>query len=129
MLSPAELKAYTIELMKLTRDKKELEPIQYTVNGVSYLFDADEDANTRMAKARQLLEDNDMPGVLWTTFENQHVELTVNDFKAINTAQAIRSTQLHDRYNALKSYIYSLANEDVQVLTEDFNWDFTIPEK
>lgn len=120
--SPAEMKAYTVEMMKLIRDKKELEPIAYTVNGTEYLFDADADANTRISKARQLLEDNGIPSVLWTTFDNQHVPLSVEDFKAINTAQAVRSTQLHDRYNALKTYIYSLSDDQMSILT-DFSWD------
>lgn len=124
--SPAELKAYTVELMKLTRVKKELEPIEHKVAGVSYMFDADTEANARMSKARQLLEDSGMNKITWTTFDNDSVDLTIDDFKAINIAQAFRSTQLHDRYNQLKTFIYSLENEDVHILTEDFSWDYDI---
>lgn len=121
--SPAEVKAYTVELMKLTRDQKELEPIELAVDGTVYLFDADKDAMTRMAKARQLLEDTELPSIVWTTFDNQHVSLNVSNFKELNIAQAIRSTALHDRYNQLKNYIYALDDKDISVLLNGFSWD------
>lgn len=119
--SPAEMKAYVVEKMKLMRDRKELEPIEH--NG--FMFDADKDAITRMDIARKTLEDNGMESILWTTYDNDHTPLRVEDFAAINTAMAIRSTQLHDRYNRLKNYIYSV--EDTSVLN-DFDWDYELPE-
>lgn len=123
-----DMKAFMVEKMRLIRDSKELEPIDYEINGVVYTFDADADANTRIAKARQLLEDSDINEILWTTFDNNHVVLTLNDFKGINIAQAIRSTQLHNRYNALKNFIYSVAPENISIITDDsFGWDYELP--
>lgn len=120
--SPAQYRAYVTEVMKLTRDQKELEPISIEVNGSNYMFDADKDAITRIAKARQLIEDGAVESIIWTTFDNDHVELHLEDFKKLNAAQSVHSSQLHARYNEIKTYIYSLKDEELDILN-DFTWD------
>ena len=116
-----EKKQYRIDLLKLTRDQKELEPIEY--NGV--LFDADTVSQTRMEKARTFLEDNNIPSITWTTAENTRVDLSVEDFKGINTLIAIRSNDLHVRYNRLKWYILGLMDGSEEI--DQIDWDFQIP--
>ena len=122
VFSPAETKAYIIERLKLIRNVKELEVIEYNNN----LFDADKDSLERMDKARKLLEDNNQPSITWTTAENTRVEVTINDFKGINTAIAVRSNLLHVRYNQLKQYILGLDDKYLAIIpTIDWNWDMT----
>ena len=79
-----EAKATQIERLKLIRNQKELEPIEY--NG--HYYDADKDSLLRLDKARQSLEDNGLESIEWTTANNERVNITIVDFKGINTAIA-----------------------------------------
>lgn len=121
VFSVAETKNYKIEMFKLQRDVKELEPVFY--NG--HYFDADKTSLTRMDKARQSLVDNHLPSIVWTTANNDRVEITIEDFAGINTALAIRSNELHVRYNQLKDYINDIDGDRylAVILTIDWNWD------
>ena len=116
-------KATKIEQLKLERDRKELEPILYD----GHLYDADRVSLERLDKARTFLEDNNVPNILWTTADNDRVSLTVDDFKGINTAVAIRSNELHVRYNQLKAYINALEEQDMQTVWE-MEWDTPLPD-
>ena len=117
-----EQKQYVIDMLKMTRDQKELEVIEY--KGV--LFDADTISQTRMEKARTFLEDNDISSIIWTTAVNTRVDLTVQDFKNINTLIAIRSNDLHIRYNQLKQFILNLdINSSINL--NDIDWNYPIP--
>lgn len=112
-----------VEEFKLIRDTKELEPIEYN----DILFDADRVSQERMDKARKFLEDNNMPSITWTTADNQRVDIGVADFKGINTQIAIRSNELHIRYNQLKAYVNALTEEYTQLAVDmDWDWDMTI---
>lgn len=122
VFSLAEAKAAQIERLKLIRNQKELEPIEYNNNS----FDADKDSLLRLDKARQSLEDNNLESIEWTTANNQRVEVTVNDFKGINTAVAYRSNQLHIRYNELKNYINSIEDDKYVADIINIEWDFDI---
>ena len=39
---------------------------------------------------------------MWTTADNQRVEMGITDFATINGAAAVRSNALHVKYNDLK---------------------------
>ena len=118
--SVAETKNYKTELLKLERDRKELEPIEY--NGI--LFDADKTSLTRMDKAEKFLVKKNIPSIVWTTADNSRVEVTVDDFEGINAVLAMRSDSLHNRYNELKAYIDGLDDKYLAVILEiDWNWD------
>ena len=117
-----EKKQYVIDMLKMTRDQKELEVIEYN----NVLFDADTVSQTRMEKARRLLEDNNIPSIKWTTAVNTRVDLTVQDFKSINTLIAIRSNDLHVRYNQLKKFILSL-DVNTSVNLDEIDWNYPIP--
>ena len=118
--SVAETKNYKIEKFKLQRNAKELEPIEY--NGI--LFDADKDSLTRLDKARKQLEDEKLENKLWTTADNDHVLLTVEDFAGINSAISNRATMLHARYNQLKNYINSIDGEKYLAVILEIDWDW-----
>lgn len=106
-----EIKQAKIDSLKSTRDTLEVEPITY--NGCRY--DYDDKARERMRIAQQALSDNNIPNQLWTTYDNTQVELTVQDFKNINTLAAKRSGELHIHYNTLKQEVLACTtNEDVE---------------
>lgn len=102
--------------MKVERDHREVLPITYK----DKIFDYDDKARERMRIAQQALEDNNIPSQTWTCADNTITELTIEDFKAINTLAAQRSGELHIQYNKLKVYIDTLETiEDVQAVTFD----------
>lgn len=119
--SVAETKNYKTELLKLQRNVKELEPIEW--NGI--LYDADKDSLTRLDKARRQLEDEKLESKLWTAADNSKVLLTLDDFIGINCALSNRATLLHARYNELKSYIENIDGEKylAVILAIDWDWD------
>lgn len=118
--SVAEAKAYQIEKLKLIRNQKELEPVEYN----EHLYDADKDSLMRLDKARMSLEDNSIPNIEWTTADNERVSLTVDDFKGINTQIALRSNNLHVKYNELKEYINGLEEKYLPIIVKvDWDWD------
>lgn len=106
-----EIKQAKIDSLKSTRDTLEVEPITYNDN----IYDYDDKARERMRIAQQALSDNNIPNQLWTTYDNTQVELTVQDFKNINTLAAKRSGELHIHYNTLKQEVLACTtNEDVE---------------
>lgn len=102
------LKTAKIAEMKAERDNREVQDIEY--NGK--MFDYDDKSRERLTLARQALEDNKTESILWTCADNTFATLTLEDFKAINTLSATRSTQLHEQYNKLKLLINSLETEE-----------------
>lgn len=102
----AEVKIAKIKELKSIRDAKEVAIIAY--NGKTY--DYDDKARERMRIAKDALVDNNIASQTWTCADNTKAELTVADFKAINTLAAQRSGQLHDRYNELKSQVEAMDN-------------------
>lgn len=106
-----EIKQAKVGSLKSTRDTLEVEPITYNGN----IYDYDDKARERMRIAQQALSDNNIPNQLWTTYDNTQVELTVQDFKNINTLAAKRSGELHIHYNTLKQEVLACTtNEDVE---------------
>lgn len=111
-----EEKMYKKELLKYERDRRETLPITYKDKS----FDYDDKARERLNIARQALEDNNLPSQMWTCADNTDIELTVEDFKNINSLAAQRSGQLHDTYRKLCDYIDKLKTADeVNAVTFD----------
>lgn len=113
-----ELKTSKIADMKAERDTREVQNIEY--NGKT--FDYDDKSRERLTLSRQSLEDNKTESILWTCADNTFATLTLEDFKAINTLSATRSTQLHEQYNKLKLLINSLETEE-QIKEVTFDTD------
>lgn len=106
--------------LKYERDKREVAVIAYK----GKQFDYDDKARERLNIARQALEDNNIPSQTWTCADNSITELTVADFKALNTLAAQRSGQLHEQYNRLKVYVDSLkTTKDIEAVTFDLKID------
>ena len=93
-----DVKTAKINELKGIRDAKEVEPVQ-TDKG---LFDYDDKSRDRLAIARQALTDAGGGTIVWTTADNQRVEMGITDFATINGAAAVRSNNLHVKYNELK---------------------------
>lgn len=106
--------------LKYERDKREVAVIAYK----GKQFDYDDKARERLNIARQALEDNNIPSQTWTCADNSITELTIADFKALNTLAAQRSGQLHEQYNKLKFYINTLKTiEAIEAVTFDLKID------
>lgn len=103
-----EVKIAKIKELKSIRDAKEVAIITY--NGKTY--DYDDKARERMRIAKDALVDNNIASQTWTCADNTKAELTVADFKAINTLAAQRSGQLHDKYNELKNKVEAMTSID-----------------
>nr|DAY94893.1 MAG TPA: protein of unknown function (DUF4376) [Caudoviricetes sp.] len=111
-----EVKTSKKNALKYERDKKEVAVIAYK----GKTFDYDDKARERLNIARQALEDNNLPSQMWTCADNTDIELTVEDFKNINSLAAQRSGQLHDTYRKLCDYIDKLKTADeVNAVTFD----------
>lgn len=119
-----EAKLRTISLLKLERDRLELLPIEYNGN----LFDCDKTSIMRIDRARQALEDTGAESINWTTADNKIISVTVDDFKGINAALASRSSELHKKYNELKSMINDVEDEQYlpTILQVTWDWDTTM---
>ena len=119
-----EVKQKKINELKSHRDTEEVEPIEHNGN----MFDYDDKSRDRLHIARQALEDTKQESILWTTADNQRVELKVEDFVSINTNAAVRSNALHVKYNTLKEQVIGAETkaeveyikwEDVKIDYED----------
>lgn len=111
-LSFAEQQAKKLEQFKLSRDLEEIQPILYD----GRLFDYDDKARERMRIAEKALVDNGLVSQVWTCADNSQTELTVQDFKGINSLAAQRSGLLHVRYNGLKAQVYALVDGDPEAV-------------
>ena len=115
-----EVKAQKIAELKSIRDTKEVEPIR-TDKG---LFDYDDKSRDRLYIARQALTDNGGGSITWTTADNQRVDMEIADFAAINGQAAVRSNELHIKYNELKTQVNACETaEEVEAIkwNEDKN--------
>jgi hypothetical protein len=115
-----EVKTAKISGLKVIRDAKEVEPVQ-TDKG---LFDYDDKSRDRLAIARQALTDAGGGEIVWTTADNQRVSMTIADFAVINGQAAVRSNELHIKYNELKTQVNACETvEEVEAIkwNEDKN--------
>lgn len=113
-----ELKASKIAEMKVERNIREQQIIEYNGN----TFDYDDLARERLLLGRQSLEDAGVEDakLKWTCADNGITYLGVEDFKGINTVAATRSIMLHDTYNKLKVLINSCGTkEELEKVTFD----------
>lgn len=116
VLTLEEIKLHKIELLKVERDKRESDVIEYK----GKFFDYDDKARERMRISEKALIDNNIESQEWTCADNTKTMLTVADFKAINTIAARRSGILHDKYNALKELINKcITNKELEAITFD----------
>jgi hypothetical protein len=85
------------DLLKKTRDEKEMEPIEY--NG--HYFDFDQKSYDRITAAIFALSKTEGASIMWTTADNQSVAMTAEDLENVISAAAVRSNILHVTYRTL----------------------------
>lgn len=91
-----------IEILKMQRDKAEVEPIEYK----GYFFDYDEKARDRISAAIIALDvQGEGAKISWTTADNEDVCVTAADLRAIVAAVAVRSNALHIAYRKAKAQV------------------------
>lgn len=96
-----------IEILKMQRDKAEVEPIEYK----GYFFDYNEKARDRINAAIIALElQGANADIAWTTADNQDVSVTAADLRAIVAAVAVRSNALHIKYRSLKAQVQACSS-------------------
>ena len=95
--------------LKRQRDTSEVAPIAY--NGHS--FDYDDKARDRINAAIIALEpQGEGASIDWTTADNQDVNVTAYDLRAIVAAVAVRSNKLHTAYRAAKAQVEAAGSAD-----------------
>lgn len=104
-----------IEILKMQRDKAEVEPIEYKGN----LYDYDEKARDRINAAIIALElQGEGATIEWTTADNQDVKVTANDLRMVIAAVAVRSNALHVKYRKAKAQVEVASTaEEVEAVT------------
>ena len=104
-----------IEILKMQRDKAEVEPIEYQ----GYSFDYDDKARERINAAIIALEVAGASAALtWTTADNQDVKVTASDLRAIIAQVALRSDKLHTAYRKAKEKVEAaITKEEAEAIS------------
>lgn len=98
-----------IEILKMQRDKAEVEPIEYKGN----LYDYDDKARDRINAAIIALElQGEGATIEWTTADNADTPVTANDLKMIIAAVAVRSNALHTAYRKAKEQVEAATTKE-----------------
>lgn len=91
-----------IEILKMQRDKAEVEPIEYKGN----LYDYDEKARDRINAAIIALSLQETTATIgWTTADNKDVAVTADDLRMVIASVAMRSDKLHTAYRVAKEKV------------------------
>lgn len=104
-----------IEILKMQRDKAEVEPIEYQ----GYSFDYDDKARERINAAIIALEVTGTSATLtWTTADNQDVKVTASDLRGVIAQVALRSDKLHTAYRKAKEKVEAASTkEEVEAIS------------
>lgn len=98
-----------IEILKMQRDKAEVEPIEYQ----GYSFDYDDKARERINAAIIALEVAGASAALtWTTADNQDVKVTASDLRGVIAQVALRSDKLHTAYRKAKEKVEAASTKE-----------------
>ena len=109
------VRAHKIFELKAERDNKEVEPI--TCDG--HLYDYDSKARDRIAAAIIALDVmGPKASIVWTTADNQDIQVTANDLRMVIAMVAQRSNALHVAYRAAKDKVEAATTvADVETIT------------
>lgn len=100
VVSLDDAKASKITELKLLRDAKELEPVQY----IDHYYDFDVKSFDRINAAIIAL-DQTHGTIGWTTADNSVVEVNADALRGVIASAAIRSNALHVIYRELKEAV------------------------
>ena len=109
-----QVKQEKIVELKIMRDSKEVEPIDYQ----GYSFDYDSKARERISAAIVALEVAGASATLtWTTADNQDVKVTAADLRGIIAQVALRGDKLHTAYRKAKEKVeIATTKEEVEAI-------------
>lgn len=112
-----EIKQHKIAELKVERDIKEVEPIEYQ----GYSFDYDSKARDRINAAIIALDvQGANASIDWTTADNADVKVTADDLRCVIAAVAQRSNALHVAYRAAKNKVgQAITVAEVEAVTLD----------
>ena len=101
--------------LKVERDSREVEPIEYDGN----LYDYDSKARDRIAAAIIALDVlGPKASIVWTTADNQDIQVTADDLRAVVAMVAQRSNALHIAYRKAKDKVEAATTvADVEAVT------------
>lgn len=104
-----QVKQEKIVELKIMRDSKEVEPIDYQ----GYSFDYDDKARERINAAIIALEILGASATLtWTTADNKDVKVTASDLRGIIAQVALRSDKLHIAYRKAKEKVETATTKE-----------------
>lgn len=96
------VRAHKIFELKAERDNKEVEPIACD----GHLYDYDSKARERIAAAIIALDVmGPKASIVWTTADNQDIQVTADDLRAVVASVARRSNTLHIAYREAKDKV------------------------
>lgn len=96
------VRAHKIFELKTERDSKEVEPIACD----GHLYDYDSKARDRISAAIIALDVlGPKAAIVWTTADNQDVQVTADDLRAVVASVAQRSNALHIAYREAKDKV------------------------
>lgn len=109
------VRAHKIFELKAERDNKEVEPIACD----GHLYDYDSKARDRIAAAIIALDVmGPKASIVWTTADNQDIQVTANDLRMVIAMVAQRSNALHVAYRAAKDKVEAATTvADVEAIT------------
>lgn len=109
------VRAHKIFELKAERDSKEVEPIACD----GHLYDYDSKARDRIAAAIIALDVmGPKASIVWTTADNQDIQVTANDLRMVIAMVAQRSNALHVAYRAAKDKVEAATTvADVETIT------------
>lgn len=109
------IRARKIMELKRQRDSKEVEPVEYG----GYLYDYDSQARGRIAAAIIALDvQGANASLVWTTADNQDIQVTANDLRMVIAMVAQRSNALHVAYREAKDKVEQATTvAEVKVIT------------
>lgn len=113
----AAAKPAKIAELKAERDAKEVEPIECDGN----LYDYDSKARDRIAAAIIALDVlGSKASIVWTTADNQDIQVVADDLRAVVASVAQRSNALHIAYREAKDKVETATTvAEVETVTLD----------
>lgn len=109
------VRAHKIFELKAERDNKEVEPIACD----GHLYDYDSKARDRIAAAIIALDVmGPKASIVWTTADNQDIQVTANDLRMVIAMVSQRSNALHVAYRTAKDKVEAATTvADVEAIT------------
>lgn len=102
-------KKHKITILKMQRDKAEVEPIEYQ----GHSFDFDSKSYERITAAIYALDLQGAPSTInWTLADSSSIPVTANALRGVIAAAAVRSNTLHMAYRKAKEKVEAATTKE-----------------